>query len=126
MQDAGAEKQHLSKRHLAVRRVFTGCRSPSRRGLVSAIIPAYNDAATVERTISSGLNQAYSDLEALVVDDGSTDATALLVQRMAKADPRVALLQKENGGLVSARNYGIPPPGGEFIAPIDADDIWHP
>jgi len=126
MQDAGAEKQHLSKRHLAVRRVFTGCRSPSRRGLVSAIIPAYNDAATVERTISSVLNQTYSDLEALVVDDGSTDATALLVQRMAKADPRVALLQKENGGLVSARNYGIAHACGEFIAPIDADDIWHP
>jgi glycosyltransferase involved in cell wall biosynthesis len=93
---------------------------------VSVIIPAHNDAATVERTISSVLNQTYPNLEVLVVDDGSTDETAFLVQRMADADPRIRLLQKANGGLVSARNYGIAHAGGEFIAPIDADDLWHP
>ena len=126
MQDAGAEKQHLSKRHFPAEYPFAVCKSPSRPGLVSAIIPAYNDAATVERTISSVLNQTYPDVEALVVDDGSTDETAVLVRRMADIDRRIKLLQKANGGLVSARNYGIAHASGEFIAPIDADDIWHP
>src|SRR5262249_18420548 len=76
--------------------------------------------------ISSVLDQTYPDLEALVVDDGSTDETAVLVRRMADIDRRIKLLQKANGGLVSARNYGIAHASGEFIAPIDADDIWHP
>jgi len=97
-----------------------------RTGQVSVIIPAYNAAATIDRTISSVLDQSYRDLEVLVVDDGSTDETAVIVRRMAAADNRVRLLQKANGGLVSARNYGIAHANGEFIAPIDADDLWHP
>ena len=93
---------------------------------MAVIVPAYNAAATIERTISSVLNQTYSDLELLVVDDGSTDETAALVQRMANVDSRIRLLQKANGGLVSARNHAISLASGEFIAPVDADDIWHP
>ena len=126
MQGTGAKQQRLSNQHLPAGHAFAARRSLGRRGLVSVIIPAYNDAATIERTISSVLNQTYSNLEALVVDDGSTDETALLVQRMAGVDSRIKLLQKANGGLVSARNYGIAHAGGEFIAPIDADDIWYP
>jgi glycosyltransferase involved in cell wall biosynthesis len=95
-------------------------------GRVSVIIPAYNAAATIERTISSVLNQTYTDLEVLVVDDGSTDETALLVRQMADLDHRITLLRKTNGGPVSARNYGIAHASGEFIAPLDADDLWHP
>jgi len=125
MQATGAKRQHLSKRHVPAARGVARRGSPGRAGLVSVIIPAYNDAATVERTISSALNQTYSNLEVLVVDDGSTDETALLVQRMADVDPRIKLLQKANGGLASARNHGIAHAGGEFIAPIDADDLWH-
>jgi glycosyltransferase involved in cell wall biosynthesis len=109
-----------------VARASADDKSPDRAGLVSVIVPAYNDAATVERTISSILKQTYSDLEVLVVDDGSTDETATLVSRMADLDPRIRLLRKANGGLVSARNYGIAHASGEFIAPIDADDLWHP
>jgi glycosyltransferase involved in cell wall biosynthesis len=124
MPETGSERQHLSKGH-APRSVAVRS-DPSRAGLVSVIIPAYNEAATVERTISSVLNQTYPDLEVLVVDDGSTDETAVLVQRMAHLDPRIKLLQKANGGLVSARNYGIAHAQGEFIAPLDADDLWHP
>jgi glycosyltransferase involved in cell wall biosynthesis len=116
----------MSKQHLPAARAFADHRSPCQPGLVSVIIPAHNDAATVERTISSVLNQTYSYLEVLVIDDGSTDETALLVQRMADVDPRIRLLQKANGGLVSARNCGIAHASGEFIAPIDADDLWHP
>ncbi len=116
----------MSKQHVSVTRSPAAQTSATRVGLVSVIIPAYNACVTVERTISSVVNQTYSNLEVLVVDDGSTDETALLVQRMADADPRIRLLQKPNGGLVSARNFGIAHASGEFIAPIDADDLWHP
>jgi glycosyltransferase involved in cell wall biosynthesis len=127
MQGTGTKGQHSSKRPLpAGGRSYTNRTSPNRAGLVSVIIPTYNDAATVERTISSACNQTYSNLEILVVDDGSTDQTAALVQSMADMDHRIRLLQKPNGGLASARNYGIAHAAGEFIAPIDADDLWHP
>ena len=126
MQGTRAKTQHLSNRDLPARYAFTGCNGPSRPGLVSAIIPAFNDAATIERTVSSVLNQTYSDLEIQVVDDGSIDETAAIVQRLADIDHRITLLRKPNGGLASARNYGIAHAGGEFIAPIDADDLWHP
>jgi glycosyltransferase involved in cell wall biosynthesis len=126
MQETGSKRQHLSKGDPPAARAFAGRSDPSGGGLVSVIIPAYNEAATVERTISSVLNQTYSDLEVLVVDDGSTDETAALVRRMADLDHRIKLLQKANGGLVSARNCGIAHAQGEFIAPLDADDLWHP
>jgi glycosyltransferase involved in cell wall biosynthesis len=95
-------------------------------GLVSVIVPAYNAAGTIERTVTSALQQTYSNLEVLVVDDGSRDETATLVRRMAAKDQRIKLLQKPNGGLVSARNHGIAHAQGDFIAPLDADDLWHP
>src|SRR2546423_14142659 len=92
---------------LLLRPARAGHDSPGRVGLVSVIIPAYNAAATVGRTISSVRNQTYSDLEIQIVDDGSTDETAAIVQRLADIDHRITLLRKPNGGLVSARNYGI-------------------
>src|SRR6202048_5145729 len=126
MQGTGTKGQRSSKRPLPAGRPYADRTSPNHAGLVSVIIPAYNEAATVERTISSVRNQTYSDLEVLVVDDGSTDETAAIVQRLADMDHRITLLRKSNGGLVSARNYGVAHAGGEFIAPIDADDLWHP
>jgi len=126
MQATGSKRQHLSTGPPAAARAFAGHDSPGRVGLVSVIIPAYNGAATVERTISSVRNQTYSDLEMQVVDDGSTDETAAIVQRLADIDHRITLLRKPNGGLASARNYGIAHAAGAFIAPIDADDLWHP
>jgi glycosyltransferase involved in cell wall biosynthesis len=124
MQGTGTKGQHSSKRLLPA--AYADRTSPNGEGLVSVIIPAFNDAATVERTVSSVLNQTHSDLEVLVVDDGSTDRTAAFVQSMADVDHRIRLLQKPNGGLASARNHGIAHAAGEFIAPIDADDLWHP
>jgi glycosyltransferase involved in cell wall biosynthesis len=94
--------------------------------LVSVIIPAYNAARTIERTLKSVLNQTYTNLEIIVVDDGSTDETPLLIQRIADLDHRIKLLRKANSGVSSARNYGIRSARGEFIAPLDADDLWHP
>jgi glycosyltransferase involved in cell wall biosynthesis len=126
MQGRQAKHPDVLQLHHSAVPAPAGRGSPYRAGLVSVIIPAYNEAATLERTISSALNQTHSDLEVLVVDDGSTDETALIAQRMAALDCRVKLLQKPNGGLVSARNHGIAHAQGEFIAPLDADDIWHP
>ncbi|NJM97220.1 MAG: UDP-glucose 4-epimerase GalE [Phormidesmis sp. RL_2_1] len=93
--------------------------------LVSIIIPAYNAARFIERTLRSVLNQTYHHIEVLVIDDGSTDNTADIVKRFAAADHRVQLLCQTNAGVAAARNHGIKRAQGDFIAPIDADDIWH-
>jgi glycosyltransferase involved in cell wall biosynthesis len=94
--------------------------------LVSVIIPAYNAAAFIERTLVSVLNQSYQNLEAIVVDDGSQDETVEIVKNYAQKDERIILLQQKNAGVAAARNSAIEVAKGEFIAPIDADDIWYP
>ena len=93
--------------------------------LVSVIIPAYNAAQYIERTLGSVLTQTHSNLEVIVVDDGSQDATPEIVQRWAAQDSRVRLVQQTNGGVAIARNTGIAQAQGEFVAPVDADDIWY-
>ncbi len=94
--------------------------------LVSVIIPAYNAAAFIRQTLVSVLSQSYRNLEIIVVDDGSTDQTAEIVKSIAKSDHRLILLRQSNQGVAVARNLAIEKSRGEFIAPIDADDIWHP
>ncbi|MBD2075737.1 glycosyltransferase family 2 protein [Phormidium sp. FACHB-592] len=94
--------------------------------LVSVIIPAYNAEQFVERTLNSVLNQTYQKLEVIVIDDGSHDRTAEIVSEIAHRDDRVILLHQPNSGVAAARNLGIQHSRGEFIAPIDADDLWHP
>jgi glycosyltransferase involved in cell wall biosynthesis len=127
MQDRDSANMPLSDRRPSGAAVLPGPRNAQdERGLVSVIVPAYNAAATIERTLTSVLRQTYSSFEVLVVDDGSKDETADLVRRIAAQDHRIKLLQKPNGGLVSARNFGIAHAEGEFIAPLDADDLWHP
>ncbi|MBE9066479.1 glycosyltransferase family 2 protein [Leptolyngbya cf. ectocarpi LEGE 11479] len=98
----------------------------SENPLVSVIIPAYNAEHFIERTIISVLNQTYRNLEIIVVDDGSCDRTAEIVRAMAGQDQRIVLLQQTNGGVAAARNTGIRHAKGDFIAPLDADDIWYP
>lgn len=93
--------------------------------LVSVIIPAYNAEIFIARTLTSVLNQTYRHLEVLVVDDGSTDRTADIVRQFASEDARIVLYQQSNAGVAAARNYGIKNASGEFIAPLDADDLWH-
>lgn len=88
---------------------------------VSVIIPAYNAAAFVEQSARSALEQTHADIEVIVIDDGSKDATAAL----ASAIPGVICIRKPNGGVSSARNAGMRASSGEFIAFLDADDIWH-
>lgn len=94
--------------------------------LVSVVIPAYNAEAYIERTLLAICRQKYTHLEIIVIDDGSIDRTAAIVRAHARRDGRIRLMQKTNGGVASARNLGIEQARGEFIAPIDADDIWYP
>lgn len=93
---------------------------------ISILVPAYNAAATIERTIASALGQSHREIEVLVVDDGSTDSTPDLVRAIAARDGRVRLLVQPNGGVARARNTALDAAQGEFVAPLDADDLWHP
>ena len=94
--------------------------------LVSVIIPAYNAENFIVKTLESVLSQTYQNIEVLVVDDGSTDTTAKIVKSFSQKDNRVSLLQQSNTGVAAARNLAILNSKGEYIAPIDADDIWYP
>ncbi|MEG5042072.1 MULTISPECIES: glycosyltransferase family A protein [unclassified Microcoleus] len=94
--------------------------------LVSVIIPAYNAEQFIEETLKSVLAQTYPAIEVLVVDDGSQDRTAQIVEKISKKDSRVQLLKQQNAGVAAARNLAIQKSRGEYIAPIDADDIWYP
>ncbi len=94
--------------------------------LVSVIIPAYNAEDFISYTLESVLSQTYKNIEVLVVDDGSQDRTAKIVESIAQTDPRVILLQQQNTGVAAARNLAIKKSCGEYIAPVDADDIWFP
>ena len=96
------------------------------RSLVSAIVPAYNAEAYIKATLQSLLAQTYPNLEIIVVDDGSTDGTVRHVEAMAREHPRIRMIRQANLGVAAARNRGIEESRGEFIAPVDADDIWFP
>jgi glycosyltransferase involved in cell wall biosynthesis len=98
----------------------------AQESLVTVIIPAYNAAATIGPTLASVLAQTHRRLEVIVVDDGSRDNTPELVSQLAERDPRIRLVRCANAGPAAARNTGIGHANGEFIAPIDADDLWHP
>lgn len=94
--------------------------------LISVIIPAYNAEKFIAATLDSVLAQTYSNLEIVVVDDGSQDRTAEIVATYAQRDHRLTLLQQPNRGVAAARNLAIKRSTGEFLAPLDADDIWYP
>lgn len=93
---------------------------------VSVIIPAYQAAGYLSRTLESAQQQTVADIEILVVDDGSTDGTADIVRAAAANDPRVHLIHQANAGVAAARNTAIENARSPFVAPLDADDLWHP
>ena len=93
---------------------------------VSVIIPAYNQAAFIHKAVASLQAQTLDSWECIVVDDGSTDNTAKVVANIALSEPRVRLLQKQNGGSASARDMGLQFVAGEFIQFLDADDTIAP
>ena len=94
--------------------------------LVSIIVPCYKQAHYLREALQSVLEQSYSNWECIIVNDGSPDTTELVAKQWLEKDSRFHYLYKENGGLPSARNAGIKISTGEFILPLDADDILHP
>lgn len=94
-----------------------------RSPVVSVIIPAYNAASYLGKAIDSALAQDFDDFELIVVDDGSTDSSASVLQPYRG---RIRILRQANGGMSSARNAGVREARGEFIAFLDADDWWLP
>ena len=94
--------------------------------LVSVIVPAFNAERTLADTIDSARAQTCRNLEIIVVDDGSNDRTADIARAMRKDDDRIAVLSQDNAGVAAARNAGLAAATGTFIAPLDADDLWHP
>ncbi len=94
---------------------------------VSVVIPTYNRALYIDRALRSVLAQTYTDLEVIVVDDGSTDDTPGRVQALAQADSRIRYVRHEtNQGAQAARNTGIQAAQGNYIAFLDSDDEWLP
>lgn len=94
--------------------------------LVSVVIPAYKAEIYIEETLRSVLAQTYTNLEVLVVDDGSPDALGEVVQRIAQEDGRVQYFRRENAGVSAARNFGYAQSKGDYLAFLDADDVWAP
>lgn len=90
--------------------------------MVSVVVPVYNVQDYLERCVDSIINQTFSDLEILLVDDGATDKSPSMCNDFAKADGRIKVIHKENGGLSSARNSGIEAATGDYICFIDSDD----
>lgn len=90
--------------------------------MFSVIIPLYNKQESIRNTIQSVLDQKIQDFEIIVIDDGSTDASALNVIKIQ--DPRIRLIQQNNQGVSAARNRGIQEAKYEWIAFLDGDDLW--
>ncbi len=90
---------------------------------ISIIIPAYNAESTILKTIESVQQQSFLDFELIIINDGSTDHTLELIDIQ---DPRIKIFSYENGGVSIARNRGIAHANGDFIAFLDADDLWTP
>ncbi|MFH6768165.1 glycosyltransferase [Gaetbulibacter aquiaggeris] len=89
----------------------------------SVIIPLYNKEDYIEETIKSVLNQSFNDFEIIIVDDGSTDDSLKLASQFT--DSKITLIKQKNLGASVARNKAIETAKGKYIAPLDADDIWH-
>ena len=92
---------------------------------ISVCIPFYNIAQYVNRCLDSILNNTYKNLEVICVNDGSTDETLEILKEYKKRDPRIIVIDKENGGLPSARNAALDCCSGDFIAVVDGDDWVH-
>lgn len=89
---------------------------------VSIIIPVYNVEEYIEQCLQSIINQTYKNIEIIIVNDGSPDKSGLIIEKYSKKDSRIKVINKENGGLSSARNSGILKASGEYVLHVDGDD----
>ena len=90
---------------------------------VTVVVPAYNAASYIKQTLESVFSQTYRNFEVIVVDDGSTDDTALIAQKFGD---RIRYIRQPNQGLSAARNSAIKNARADVIALLDADDLWEP
>lgn len=90
---------------------------------VSIIIPVYNTGERLRRCLDSVITQTFTDIECIMVDDGSTDDSSVVIDEYAAKDERFVAIHKENGGVSSARNVGLDKAQGEWIVFVDSDDI---
>lgn len=94
--------------------------------LISVIVPIYNVEMYLPRCVYSIINQTYSNIEILLVDDGSTDSCYEIIKQFEKEDLRIRIFHQKNGGLSAARNTGIDNAKGKYLAFVDSDDYIHP
>ena len=94
--------------------------------MIDIIIAAYNCEKTINKCIDSLLKQTYKDINIIVVNDGSTDNTYKVLEKICKRNNNVIVFNKENGGAASARNYGLKNSKSSFFTFIDADDYVTP
>lgn len=93
--------------------------------LISIIVPVYNVESYLERCLESIMNQSYSALQVILIDDGSTDNSGKICDTYKEKDDRFVVIHKENGGVSSARNEGLNICTGDYVAFVDADDYIH-
>ena len=93
---------------------------------ISVIVPVYNVEKYLEKCVNSLINQSYTDLEIILVDDGATDSSGAMCDELQKLDRRIKVIHKVNGGLSDARNTGIEIATGDYITFLDSDDYVHP
>ena len=94
--------------------------------LISVVVPVYNVEEFLDDCIRSIVNQTYTNLEIILVDDGSTDQSPEICDEWMRRDPRIKVIHKSNGGLSSARNIGIEQATGEYLGFVDSDDYIYP
>ena len=94
--------------------------------LVSVIIPVYNVKKYLKEAVESAISQNYKNLEILLIDDGSTDGSGELCDKLKEEDARIKVFHKENGGLSSARNFALEKIKGEYVCFLDSDDSLTP
>lgn len=95
----------------------------SNNNLVSIIIPVFNNQSTIEETVESVISQDYENLEVIIVNDGSTDSTIEILEKISNKYQKIQLYSKENEGVSAARNYGFKRSQGKYIIFLDADDL---
>ena len=102
--------------------------SETKQDLISIVTPSYNAEKLIGRTIESVQAQSYKNWELIVVDDCSADGTVAVVEKYAEKDTRIRLvkLDKNHGAPAAPRNICVRAASGEWVALLDADDIWHP